>query len=89
MNFLILFKGPTKYIKLYDKYSGLLSGQADQEKDDFLARKDAPLEEFKSNMDRYLALSNEVSSIRDCAMLNLFEIDAAKMNKKMSDHAYR
>ena len=29
--------GPRRYISLYEKYSGLLSGEADRDKDRFLA----------------------------------------------------
>jgi hypothetical protein len=31
--------GPRRYISLYEKYSGLLSGKADTDKDTFLAGK--------------------------------------------------
>ncbi len=31
--------GPKRYISLYEKYTGLLSGAADQDKDRFLASK--------------------------------------------------
>ena len=41
-----------KYRRLYDKYSSLLSGEADQEKESFLNSKDgAPLIAFKERMD--------------------------------------
>ena len=80
--------GPMKYIKMYEKYSGLLSGQADKERNDFLSIKDgAPLGDFKSNMDRYRDLSKEINAIRDCAMLNMFEVDATTLNAEMSSHA--
>ena len=79
--------GPIEYIRLYDKYSGLLSGEADRDKADFLAMSDAPLKAFKEKMDGYHALSAEISDIRGCAMLNLFEIDAMEMNQEMALHA--
>ena len=38
--------------RLYDKYSSLLSGEADREKEEFLNSKDgAPLANFKEKMD--------------------------------------
>ena len=36
---------------------------------------------------RYWDLSKEISAIRGCALLNLFEIDATDMNLNMSTHA--
>ena len=36
---------------------------------------------------RYWDLSKEISAIRGCALLNLFEIDATGMNLNMSTHA--
>ena len=36
---------------------------------------------------RYLDLAKEISAIRGCALLNLFEIDAKDMNLNMSTHA--
>ena len=36
---------------------------------------------------RYLDLAKEISAIRGCALLNLFEIDATDMNLNMSTHA--
>ena len=41
-----------KIFRLYDKYSSLLSGEADREKEEFLNSKDgAPLAKFKEKMD--------------------------------------
>ena len=35
----------------------------------------------------YLDLAKEITAIRGCALLNLFEIDATDMNQNMSTHA--
>ena len=40
-------------------------------------------------MDGYHALSTKITAMRGCAMLNMFEIDAADMNDEMASHASR
>ena len=44
--------------------------------------------EFKARMDGYHALGAKIGAIRGCAMLNLFEVDAAEMNAEMAKHAF-
>lgn len=76
--------GPKRYISLYDKYTTLLNGQADKDKDKFLEAK-AHLKSFKTRMDGYADLNAEISSIRNFALLNMFELDCADLNKEMSN----
>ena len=44
---------------------------------------------FQAKMDGYQALATKITAIRGCAMLNMFEIDAADMNAEMASHAAR
>ena len=76
--------GPKKYITLYDKYSTLLTGQAEIDKDEFL-KGEATLEDFKNKMDGYSNLKQEINGIRNFAQLNMFELDCTDLNKEMSD----
>lgn len=88
-------EGPAEYVRMYDKYSDLLDGEADREKDVFLAASSqqdaaaaaATLENFKTKMDKYLKLSREIGSLRSTALLNLFHIDAADLNAQLAKHA--
>ena len=52
--------------------------------DAFLEAK-APLSKFKSKMDDYASLNEEICCIRNSAMLNLYELDCHDMNKEMSN----
>ena len=76
--------GPRRYITMYDKYSKLLTGQAEKDKDNFL-KGEATLEEFKQKMDGYANLKEEIGGIRNFAQLNMFELDCTDLNKEMSD----
>jgi len=44
--------GPKRYINLYNKYSRLLNGQEEKDKDAFLETK-APLCDFEAKMEGY------------------------------------
>ena len=70
-----------------------MSGDADTDKDLFLKNAHAQgggvLSAFQAKMDGYQALATKITAIRGCAMLNMFEIDAADMNAEMASHAAR
>ncbi len=76
--------GPKKYICLYEKYSELLNGDAERDKDEFL-KGEATLSDFKAKMDGYARLKTEINAIRNFALLNMFELDCAELNKEMSN----
>ena len=76
--------GPKRYIALYEKYSTLLNGQADRIRDEFLEAQ-APLEAFKTKLEGYATLNAEICSIRNYAMLNMFELDCTELNMEMSN----
>ena len=66
--------GPKKYIALYDKYSRLLTDEAEKDRDEFL-KGEANLADFKAKMDGYVKLKTEINGIRNFALLNMFELD--------------
>ena len=76
--------GPKMYISLYEKYSTLLNGQEEKDKNNFLETK-APLSDFATKMQDYSNLREEICDIRTAAMLNLYELDCHELNKDMSD----
>ena len=76
--------GPKRYIKLYDTYSNLLTGQAEEDKDKFL-QGDASLVKFKERMDEYASLKEEILGIRNFALLNMFELDCTELNREMAN----
>ena len=75
--------GPMKYVHSYDKYSRLLNGEEDKDRDVFLDAK-LPLKDFEARMQGYLRLNDEICDIRNSAMLNLYEVDCSVLNQDMS-----
>ena len=63
--------GPESYIKMYDKYHDILTGQSERDKETFLAS-EASLDMFKDRMEGYARLRDEISQIRQNVQLNLF-----------------
>ena len=76
--------GPKKYIALYEKYSRLLTDEAEKDRDEFL-KGNASLSDFRTKMDGYVKLKTEINGIRNFALLNMFELDCTELNKEMSD----
>ena len=74
--------GPIKYRTLYEKYSLLLNGNAQKEKDEFL-QSESTLDEFKDKMQQYLTLKKDILGIRQRALLNLFILDCTELNMGM------
>ena len=75
--------GPKRYINLYNKYSRLLNGQEEKDKDAFLETK-APLKAFEAKMEGYANLNEEICEIRNSTMLNQYELDCRDFNNDMS-----
>ena len=63
--------GPESYVKMYDKYHDILTGQSERDKETFLGS-DASLDMFRERMERYAVLRDEISQIRQSVQLNLF-----------------
>ena len=74
--------GPQSYIKMYDTYRDILTGQSERDKDQFLGS-EASLEEFKERMNGYADLRDEISLIRQTVQLNLFGLSCRELNLEM------
>ena len=74
--------GPQSYIKMYDTYRDILTGQSDTDKEEFL-KSDATLEEFKERMTGYADLRDEISLIRQTVQLNFFGLSCKELNLEM------
>ena len=74
--------GPQSYIKMYDTYRDILTGQSDKDKEKFL-QSDATLEEFKERMTGYADLRDEISLIRQTVQLNFFGLSCKELNLEM------
>ena len=74
--------GPQSYIKMYDTYRDILTGQSDKDKQEFL-QSDATLEEFKERMTGYADLRDEISLIRQTVQLNFFGLSCKELNQEM------
>ena len=74
--------GPRSYIQMYHSYKDILTGQSEQDKEDFL-RSDASLDMFRERMESYAMLRDEISLIRQKVQLNLFGLSCEELNKEM------
>ena len=74
--------GPRSYILMYDSYRDILTGQSERDKDTFLTS-DASLDQFKSRMEAYAELRDEISQIRQTVQLNLFGLSCQELNLEM------
>ena len=74
--------GPRSYILMYDSYRDILTGQSERDKDTFLTS-DASLDQFKSKMEAYAELRDEISQIRQTVQLNLFGLSCQELNLEM------
>merc|ERR1719422_2948573 len=52
--------GPRAYVKMYDKYADILTGQSLNQKEEFL-KSEATLDQFREQMTRYANLRDEIS----------------------------
>lgn len=71
--------GPVDYIRLYDEYSDLLNGSAEEKKNEFLGAS-PQLDQFKARMDEYLSVKARVGMIKNSTFFGLFVIDATDLN---------
>ena len=74
--------GPRSYILMYDSYRDILTGQSERDKEAFLTS-DASLDQFKSRMEAYAELRDEISQIRQTVQLNLFGLSCQELNLEM------
>ena len=74
--------GPKSYIRMYDTYRDILTGQSERDKEDFL-KSEASLEEFKERMTGYADLRDEINLIRQTVQLNLFGLSCKELNQEM------
>ena len=74
--------GPKSYIRMYDTYKDILTGQSERDKDEFL-KSEASLEDFRERMTGYADLRDEISLIRQTVQLNLFGLSCKELNLEM------
>ncbi|XP_012937339.1 dynein heavy chain 3, axonemal [Aplysia californica] len=80
--------GPQKYLNVYKKYSDLLNNKADQDISAFL-RQTHSIAAFKSKIDSYQALKDEIALLRITAPLSMFCLDCVQFNAEMCMRAQR
>ncbi|CAL8305136.1 unnamed protein product [Lota lota] len=80
--------GPTLYVNVYDKYSILLNGQANQDVTSFLSTEHS-LEGFARKIEAINDLWREIASLHVTVPLSLFCVYAGGLNEDLCERANR
>eukprot|EP00731_Ephydatia_muelleri_P021583 Em0014g174a len=78
--------GPTQHMHLYDKYSLLISGDAEQQVVAFLQGEHS-LEEFKKEIERFRDLAKEISGQDDIVHFDMFTLECHDIKRGLSQLA--